>query len=200
MTSQDEKIKLFLNAINDELEIRREKITAEIDSVRNAELDKAGKEAEERSKEYIKTESDKIYAQINRNSTAIATELRNELTAKRSSITDSVFQAVTDRLVSFTKTAEYTDFMVRSVQRIASYFSNGELTIAIRPADLPLKDKIILEAGSGCTVITDDSIVLGGCKASCKNTSVSLDDTLDSRLSEQRQSFYESSGLSVQSI
>jgi len=198
MISSDEKIKLFLNAISENLEMRREEIETEIAAVRSAEQAKAEKEAAERSEAYIKTESEKVFSQANRTQSVLETELRNELAATRSKITGQVFQTVAEKLEAFTKSPGYAGFIKKSAQRISTYFVGKKTIVSVRTADMQYKDIILSAMGPGCRVMADDSIILGGCKAKGEDSSVSIDDTLDSRLNEQKLGFYESSGLSVQ--
>jgi vacuolar-type H+-ATPase subunit E/Vma4 len=180
--------------------MRRKEIDAEISAVRSAEQEKAEKEASERSEAYIKIESAKVYSQANSAQSALETELRNELTAARSDITDKVFEAVADKIRAFTKTPEYAGFLKKSAARISAYFIGKSTTVSVRSADMQYKDIIISAMGSNCRVAADDTILLGGCKAKGEDSSISIDDTLDSRLNEQKLGFYESSGLSVLAI
>lgn len=178
----------------------RKEIDAEIAAMRNAEQEKAEKEASERSEAYIKINSEKVYSQTNRAQSALETELRNELTAARSNITDKVFEAVSEKLRAFTKTAEYAEFIKKSAARISTFFTGKSTVVYVRTADMQYKDIIVSAMGSNCRVMADDTILLGGCKAKGEDSSISIDDTLDSRLSAQRLEFYENSGLSVQAI
>ena len=198
MISQDEKIELFLNAITENLELRRKQINDEIDAVRKEEEEKALREATERSEAYIETESSKIILQANRARSVLETELRNELAATRIAITGQVFQAVAEKLHQFTKTAGYEEFIRKSAGRFSSYYGDKPITVFVKTEDMKYKDIILSALSPGCRVLADDSILIGGCKAKSDSSGVNLDDTLDSRLDAQRQSFYESSGLSVQ--
>jgi vacuolar-type H+-ATPase subunit E/Vma4 len=165
MISQDEKITLFLNAISENLEMRRQEIAAEIAAVRKAEQDKAEKEANERSDAYIKTESEKIRLQTNRAQSVLETELRNELAAARNNITDAVFAGVAEKLGEFAQTAAYAEFIKKSAARISSFFGNTRITVFVKTADLNYTDHIVNETGSGSTVAADDGILIGGFKS-----------------------------------
>lgn len=200
MISQDEKINLFLNAISENLELRRKEINDEIAAVRKDEEEKALREATGRSEAYIETESAKIILQANRAQSVLETEFRNELAAERNVITDQVFAAVAAKLEDFTKTAGYREFIKKSAARFLSYYGEKQITVFFKTLDLQYEELILSVIGPHCRVIPDDSIRIGGCKAKSDDSGVYLDDTLDSRLEVQRQSFYENSGLSVQAL
>ncbi len=200
MISQDEKISLFLNAISENLELRRKEINDEIAAVRKDEEEKALREATGRSEAYIETESAKIILQANRAQSILETDLRNELAAARNVITDQVFAAVAEKLEDFTKTAGYGEFVKKSAARFLSYYGEKQITVFVKTGDLQYKELIISVIGPHCSVIADDWIRIGGCKAKSDDSGVYLDDTLDSRLEVQRQGFYENSGLSVQAL
>jgi len=96
MGTQDENIALFLNAISENLEIRRKEIEAEIAAVRKAEHDKAELEASARSEAYIQAETKKFLSRLNRDRSALETGLRRELAETRAGIADKVFAAVAE--------------------------------------------------------------------------------------------------------
>lgn len=200
MSSSDEKITLFLNAISENLEMRRKEIEQEIAAVRRAEQEKAEQEAGQRSEAYIKAETAKVLAQANRTRSLLETGLRNELAAARSEITDAVFTAVAEKLKAFVKSADYELFLQKSAVKIAAVYGGKPVTIFVKTADLKYKDSLLQAAGSNSKVEADDSILIGGCKAVSTASSIRLDDTLDARLAEQKQGFYERSGLSVQAF
>lgn len=200
MSSSDEKIRLFLNAIGENLEMLRKEIEDEIAAVRKAEQEKAGKEADERSEAYIKIESANVRTRANRQQSLLETELRNELAATRSDITGKVFETVSKKLGAFTKTAAYADFMKKSAAGFAAVYGAKPYTVFVKTPDLQYKDILLSASGIHCGVEADDTIIIGGCKASSSASNIALDDTLDSRLEAQRQGFYENSGLSVESI
>jgi vacuolar-type H+-ATPase subunit E/Vma4 len=197
LSSSDEKITLFLSAISENLEMRRKEIDDEMNAVRKAEQEKAELEADLQSKAYIKAETVNILKQAKRTQSLFETNLRSELATARNDIANRVFEAVEKKLASFTQTPDYADFLKKSVLQMQSVFGKNPMLLYVRTADLCHKDLLLSAAGTATEIVADATIMIGGCKAHGKSGNLALDDTLDSRLIEQRQSFYESSGLSV---
>ncbi len=200
MSSSDEKITLFLNAISENLEMRRQEIEQEIAAVRRAEQEKAEQEAAQRSEAYIKAETANVLAQANRARSLLETGLRNELAAERGEITGAVFAAVAKKLEAFSKSADYEAFLKKSAEKIAAVYGGKPVTVFVKTGDLKYKQILLQAAGSNSKVEPDNGILIGGCKAVSTASSIRLDDTLDTRLAAQKQGFYERSGLSVQAF
>ncbi len=200
MSSSDEKITLFLSAISENLEMRRKEIDDEMNAVRKVEQDKAELEANLQSKAYIKTETANILKQAKRTQSLFETNLRSELATQRNDIANRVFEAVEKKLTAFTQTPDYADFLKKSVVQMQGVFGESPMLLYVRPDDLHHKDLLLSAASTATDVLVDTTIVIGGCKARGQSGNLALDDTMDYRLIEQRQSFYESSGLSVQAI
>lgn len=198
MIASEEKSRLFLNAIREHLEARQKDIEDEIAAVRRQERENAEAEAAALSEEYIRLESEAIRAQANRDSAQLETALRSELAAERARITQEVFDAARKKLEAFTKTTAYRDFLLRSAADIRRHYADKPVTVYLMPADLPARDAVLALLGSGGAVKEDTSILIGGCKAASPDTTLRIDDTLDARLEDLKQEFYEFSGLSAQ--
>lgn len=200
MDASNEKVTLFLSAMSENLDMQRKAITDEIEAARKAEREKAELEAARRSDAYIKAETAHILAQAKRAQSRFDKELRSELATARTDIVNRVFDAVEKKLTAFTQTPYYADFLKKSVAGMKGMLGDQAMVVYIRPADLPYKELLLAAAGASIEVLADETIVIGGCKARGESGNLALDDTLDARLSEQRQHFYESSGLSVQTV
>ncbi len=197
MDASNEKVTLFLSAISENLDMQRKEIADEIEAARKAEREKAELEANRRSDAYIKAETAHILAQAKRAQSHFDKELRMELAAARTDIVNRVFDAVEKKLTAFTQTPDYTGFLEKSAARLQGVLGEQAMLLSVRPADLCYKELLLAAVGASAEVVADKTIVLGGCKARGSSGNLVLDDTLDARLSEQRQHFYESSGLSV---
>lgn len=200
MDASNEKITLFLSAISENLDMQRKEITDEITAVRKAEQEKAEQEAARHSNAYIKAETAAIQTQTKRAQSYVEKELRGELADARTDIVNQVFDAVEKKLLAFTQTPDYAQFLEKSAANIQTVFGEQPMLLYVRPADLPYKDILLGALGASARILADETILIGGCKARGESGNLALDDTLDSRLQEQRQRFYESSGLSVQAF
>lgn len=192
-----QQLSLFLDSINEAAKKSTEKIMNEADEFKSAELEKAKKAAQAAAWDYIKTESEKLKAQVNRKVSESNHSLRRQLAEKRIEISESVFRSVTERLSAFTDTDDYKAFLLRSVEKMADYFKENEFILFVREKDLIYKDILIASKKTLIRVEADDEILLGGCKGRCGSGRAELDDTLDTRLEDEKQWFYENSNLAV---
>ena len=193
MINNEKKAEQFMKSINAQAEKKYNKIIKETDDYVNHELKKARSAAKANAKNAAKTEIGKISEQTNTDSYKTRTQLVWQIISKRNEITESVFDKAQKKIEEFTESDAYLPFLQKSIGNIKNAIGN-ETVIYVRPAD----EKYIGELKEICQdVKTDDSIVLGGCKGVNESASLRADDTLDQRLSEQRQLFYEQSGLSV---
>ena len=197
MELQYNQLSLFLDSINTAAKKSTDSIIQEADDFRTNALNKAIQQASEASWRYIKQESEKIKAHSNRKVSEANTALRRQVTMLRSQITDSVFAQAAERLTTFTQTDGYTSFLVDSAKKMAAALGDAPFVLLVKEEDIKHKDILLREIAAISAVEQDNSIKLGGCRAFCSTRSMELDDTLDTRLENQREWFYGVSGLAV---
>ncbi len=120
-----------------------------------------------------------------------------QLLLRREEITREIFSRVRRRLVDYTETEAYTELLLQTARKLAEEYPQPGGVAAVRPKDahlLPQLNQIF----SGFQVETDDSIEIGGIKLTNAQAGFFVDETLDTRLEEQRPWFYSHSGLTIQ--
>lgn len=193
MINNEKKASDFIKAINAEADAKCEEIKNETDSYIERELKNAKKAAKENAKAVAASELSKLGEQSNADSYKSRVCQIREIVAKRTEITDKVFEKATKEITEFTKSGEYGDFLEKSAKSIISAIGD-DAVIYIKEDD----EKYSSRLKAFCKdVRTDKSIIIGGCKGENACTSMSADDTLDSRIEEQREEFYSYSGLSI---
>lgn len=186
----------FLDAINRYAEQQKAQITQEIESYKAEKIEQATEKGLQDAYDLIRQDVTRRKAEIVNRLAVEELQLRNEQFEARQEICDKVFDEATDKLSAFTQTDDYTAFLQRSVSEIGDYCGDSQVVVSISPADED-KRMIIEKALSNAQIETDNTIRIGGLKAYCPARGVLLDDTLDSRLEQQREWFYEHSGLKV---
>lgn len=197
MVESEERIAKFAAAINDDAAECCRKIEAELDSAEASVLEKVRTEQEIYAKREIKSEAARLKDDSNRRLSEKAAEKRAVLTEKRAQITREVFESANSKLVAFTNTPEYNEFLEKSLKKLKEIFESGSLTVYVKEEDLNKKPLIQSVLGSECDVRSDSSIKTGGFKAENAKKTLLVDDTLDSRLSAQYEWFLENCGMSV---
>lgn len=122
---------------------------------------------------------------------------RRELLLRREEITGMVFQAVRQRLAEFVNGPEYGGFLEDTAKALADACPASGTVVLLRHDDLPLGEKLKGRFGADAKIVEDESIKLGGIKVMNQSAGLFLDESLDSRLEDQKSWFYRSSGLTL---
>lgn len=194
--TQDNKTSSFLKAINKYAQQQSDAILKEAEEFRQKEIERATKEAITDAYTLIQKNITLEKAKIVSDYAKLSQKSRSEIFVRRNEIVEEVFEKATSKLVSFTKTSEYDEYIKKSASEIAKLFEDKNCVISIKNDDAHKTD-MIKAIVPNCTVEFDNSIVIGGIKGYCEELSVIADDTLDSKLLNQRQWFAENSNLEV---
>lgn len=194
--NQDKKTSSFLEAINKYAKKQSDAILQEVEEFKKQEIEKATKEAlldaYNLIQKTITTEKAKIVSEYAKKEQ----ESKKELYIKRNEIVDSVFALSKEKLVEFTKSEKYDEYLLKSAAEMSQHFFDNECTIYLRSADEEKKE-LIKSVLKTATFEIDNTIAIGGIKGLCPALNILADDTLDSKLFAQREWFCENSGLKV---
>ena len=196
MQSQEEKLRLFLEAINSYAEKQRLRILYEMERYTGEELDKAESEALRDAYIHISKETAEVRASIVRELSAHELSARHRLFEERTAIENDIFARAEKRIAAFVSSGEYDRYLTSAAGKVAGAVSSGEVTVRIRPAD-ERKAALLGALIPGCRVETDPAIRLGGFTAEVTARGVLIDMTLDSRLEQQREVFRRQADLSA---
>lgn len=196
MQSQEEKLRLFLEAINSYAEKQRLNILYEMEQYIGAELEKAESEALRDAYLHISRETAEVRASIVRELSAHELDARRKLFEERTAIENDIFSEAEKRVKAFANSDKYDSYLTTAAEQVAAVVSSGEVVVRVRPSDEG-KSAMLGVMIPGCTVETDPSIRLGGFTADIPARSLRLDMTLDSRLAQQREEFRRSAKLTI---
>lgn len=194
---QNTKVDRFVEAIMKESEKKRELIEQETQQYINEEISKCQSQLKRESYTFMQKRSSAIREDIGREIADKQLEGRKALFRRRAEITDDIFSKASLRLAAFTQTPEYKDFLHRSAEKLSKLFKDNVI-LYVRPADVKLAQKVAETVFSRYEIEEDESISIGGLKASDKDKKIIADDTLDVRLLSQHDWFAENSGLDVE--
>lgn len=197
MSGRKEKTAEFFNAINADLAKQVKAITQEADQIRTNQEKLFNAQARKKSQEFLAAETEKINAYTGQKLAQAQAQARLKVFEKRESIADDVFASAAKELVEFSRSDEYKAFLIKSAEKAALKLK-GEIEFYLRSEDMKFAHDIESVVAQRCAFTADDTIKLGGCKAKCVQAALFADDTLDSRLNEQKNWFYENSGLGVE--
>lgn len=186
----------FLDAINKYAEKQKSLISHEVEEYKAQKIEQATESG-------LKDAYELIQRDIAQRKAAIVTEyaqkeyaLRKELFEERQHIADEVFEAAVQKLCLYTSTEGYLESVRLAAKKAAQLCDGAPCIVFLRPSDVSMLREI--EAYfNGAELRPDPSITIGGIRVLCESKGILIDDTLDTKLAEQRRWFAEHSGLKV---
>ena len=189
----------FLDAINRYAEKQKELMNKEVEDYKAKKLEQATESGLNDAYELIKRD-------IADQKAAIVTEyakkkysLRCELFRERERIADEIFSAAKERLIAFTETDGYREHLIKLANEAAEIIGSSPCTVSMRERDSAYADEIA-KVLKKAYFVTDNSIVIGGIKVFGKSDSILIDNTIDSKLDDERRWFYDNSGFEVTAV
>ena len=186
----------FLDAINKYAEQQKALITQEIEEYKNAKIEQATEQGLQDAYDLIRRDIAAHKSAIVTDSAKRELNLKKELYSERALIADEVFAAAEEKLKEFAKSDGYKGFLERSCKEISVIFGDHDCAVSVSPFDEGYSELISFLLPRA-VIKVDNRIRIGGIKAFCADKSITADDTLDTRLRDQRAWFIEQSGLKV---
>lgn len=116
---------------------------------------------------------------------------KRELILKRTEFTDDLFQKVKEKLINFTKTDDYKNYLI-SVYNTAKNEYKSDAEIECSKSDEALCKEIFEEKIKPC-----DDIKVGGVRIVLESEKVIIDKTFDEALKDEKAEFIKRSGLTI---
>lgn len=187
----------FLKAIEKYAEEQRTKIQSEAEDFKEKELNKAEEEGLREAYVLIQKKMSDINTQIARELSKAESASRKEIFIKRQEISEKVFEKAKQKLLDYTKTAKYSDMLQKSTKEISSRLNADDVFLLVKEDDMKFEKELKAAFGRNCEVKSSNEIVIGGVMGISHKMGLLADETLDTKLSEQHEWFYENSGLCV---
>ena len=187
----------FLKAIEKYAAEQRSKLESEAEEFKEKEINKAEEDGLKEAYVLLQRKMSAINTSIARELSKAENESRKSTFVKRQEIEDKVFDRAKEKLIEFAKTDKYTEKLLESVKKISRKLTADDVVLYVNQRDMKLKYKIISAFGKKCDVQPSDEIIIGGITGISREMGLLADETLDTRLSQQREWFCENSGLKV---
>lgn len=187
----------FLRAIKKYARQQKSAMQDEVKQLKTERLNEAEKKGRLDSERLVK---EKLNESRNRKTAVLAAktqEANREVLLERSAMVDEVFAMAADKLLEYAKTADYAEKLEKSAAEIAELFGENACVLYLCERDLGFAGKIKSHFGGSAEIAADKTIRLGGLKGYCAKMGIIADETLDSKLEEQREWFIENAALTV---
>ena len=181
----------FLKAIRRHVSAQKKQMLSEVSQIKEETLTLTRSKAEQDSEKLI---ADRLEQKRTEQTSVLAKRTQDgqrALFLKRAEMTAAVFEKATQKLIHYTKTPAYRESLLISADKIAALFGGNECVLYVSA-----KDMSACFTG-GAEVKPDRTIAIGGIKGYCRAMGIVADETLDSKLLQQREWFIENAQLSV---
>lgn len=197
MEPREDKTGNFLHAIQKYADEQKHKIESEVEHFKQQELKKAEDEGLRDAYNLIQKEMAAMRAGIASEAAQKEAQGRQRLYQRRLEIMEDVFSKATQKLIAYTKTDAYKETMKERAKEISAYLNGRDCVLYIKPEDEGLKGDLSACFNGLCSVQTSKDIKIGGINAYCEGLGIVVDQTLDTKLSDQKEWFLQNSGLKV---
>ncbi|WP_255883767.1 MULTISPECIES: V-type ATP synthase subunit E [unclassified Ruminococcus] len=195
--SPDTKTGNFLNAIQKFADEQKHMIRSEVEKFKAEELKKAEDEGIRDAHALIQREMASMRAGIAGELAKKEDEGKRALYKRREEMVREIFEKSKDKLLDYTKTAEYKAALKNDAQQAADFFGSEELTVYLKSDDMALEGELSTIFGNNCSFTAASDIIIGGFKAQCGNRGIVVDFTLDTKLENQKGWFLQNSNLKI---
>ncbi|MBR1482877.1 MAG: hypothetical protein IJ598_07935 [Ruminococcus sp.] len=187
----------FLKAIKRYAKAQKNAMKGEVHQLKSERLKEAETQAKRESQRLVK---DKLREKTNRQTARLAKQTQEgqrKLFIARAEMTEEVFSLAAEKLLAYTSTESYTQQLIDSAKAVARLFGGNDCVVYVHERDMVMADAIKGFFDGSVQVLADKTIRIGGVRGYCESMSIIADDTLDSKLEEQREWFVENAALSV---
>ncbi len=124
-------------------------------------------------------------------------ETSRKLMQKRAELNEAIFDETKEKLLAFCNSKDYETMLNERISSLAKEEIYQNVCIRVAKKDEAYLDMLCKIYGNGCTGCVDESIEIGGFLFECLDDGIVIDETLDNALEEQKQWFFENSGLFI---
>ena len=187
----------FLKAIRRHVSAQKKQMLSEVSQIKEETLTLTRSKAEQDSEKLI---ADRLEQKRTEQTSVLAKRTQDgqrALFLKRAEMTAAVFEEAMQKIIHYTKTPAYRESLLISADKIAALFGGNECVLYVSAKDMSVAADLTACFTGGAEVKPDRTIAIGGIKGYCRAMGIVADETLDSKLLQQREWFIENAQLSV---
>lgn len=197
MASIEERFEMIQRSVLEQAGAEAQKLLDQAREYKETAMKKAESDVLQELYSRIQDEVAEIRTSATRSVSQKESKARQDLLLRREEITRAVFEQVKRRLLEFTHTPAYNDLMNNLAKELGARCPMEGTVVMLRRDDYHLAAKLGEYFGKNVRILADESIRVGGIKVMNQSSGIFLDETLDSRLEDQKPWFYSHSGLTI---
>lgn len=185
----------FLDTIDKYTKRKRKDTIEDMKKQEEAELKKAEEEIIQDVNSMIEKEiismKNKVFIEISRKQL----EERRKFFKRRKEIIEDIFASSKKKLLNFTTSEKYKDYLIRYAKEIAEVLDSSDTVLFVKSDDLKYADIIKESFGKKCEIATSKDIQIGGIRGYSSSQGIMADKTLDTKLRGQEDWAIENFGV-----
>ena len=193
-----DKLTAFERAVQQEAEHKIKQLQEEAKAYREQALAKEQEEQYAKMFEYMQEQVGFIKSRQKQSVTKYDLKIRRELVQFRNQLAEKVFEEAKEKLVAFSQTKEYREFLINKIKSAMEVFPFDSPTSLLKKEDLRFFEDIKENFSDTIFVEEDPNNHMGGFILFNKEHGVLVDETFYAVLEDQKQEFYSSCGLTIQ--
>ncbi len=193
----DSKADNFLSAVKKYNEEERAKIISEIESKKSEAVKSAQAKGKADADRFVKKNLSAKKSEITGEFAVKNLEAQGKLFKKRDDMVKEIFKRASNKLEDYTNSPQYKDKLISYAKEISETFKENSCTVYVKKDDLKYENEIKAVFTSDIKVESDIEIRIGGLRAYCEKLQLVCDNTLDSKLENQKNWFVENADLKI---
>lgn len=197
INNNNKKVDKFVEAITAYAEEQSRKIHDEVEAFKAERMAQAEQQVLQEAYNLIHEEREEVNNQLKKEFAQREFARRGELIRRRQAIIDTVFEEARRRLLDYCSTPAYEDLLRASMKEMTQLIPADGTVYYLSERDRERESALQDLCPAGSRVDFSGDIALGGIRGMNTQAGILVDDTLDSKLEQQRDWFIQSMGLSV---
>lgn len=187
-----DKLKRFIDAVNDDVDKDAGRILGDAERKKSEQLEEVREETKILTEAKISDSEKKIRSKYMKLAAKAELDGKKAVLMERERLTQQVFENVRQKLIDFTNTPDYVDYLVKTAK--SEHIRSGGV-ICLRPEDMKYSPEIEKALTVFCSFKEDASIKIGGLSVLYEKNGVIDDKTLDGELEDAKTNFHGSFDL-----
>ncbi|MGI6263847.1 MAG: V-type ATP synthase subunit E [Acutalibacteraceae bacterium] len=200
MIDNDKKTAKFIEAITAYAQQQSQHIHREVEAYKAERLAKAERQVMAESARLIRGERENAGNRLRQELAGREADRRAGLIRERQKRMDEVFADARRELLAYTATPAYADWLAASLREMAAALPGEGTVFYLCERDKERIPALQALCPAGCRFEVAGDIAIGGIRGIQPAAGLLADDTLDTRLEEQRDWLMESMGLTIQPV
>lgn len=183
----DEKMRVFYDSTIEDATMQSKKILTEYQESLQVMFEEHEKEAREKAKFTLETESQKLVQEKNKVLSMQSLDFKRQLNEKNEVLKNELFLDVERKLKSFMKTEEYIQLLIKQINEAVDFARSDEIIIYINSSDENLKNRLEMETNTPITISNID--FMGGTRAVIQEKNILIDRSFSSKFMQEKDTF-----------